>query len=128
MDFDPVTGKLWDTENGPEFGDEINLVEPGFNSGWSKVYGIWHNKGENMVSQHLRYPKDLVDLDDQGNYSMPELAWAYPAGLTAIKIINSNELGEEYERLVCGGYSHGEISPIFNLTKTEQFLSFQEID
>src|SRR5919199_91350 len=28
IDFDPVTGKLWDTENGPTFGDEINLVEP----------------------------------------------------------------------------------------------------
>ena len=26
--FDPVSGKLWDTENGPSFGDEINLVEP----------------------------------------------------------------------------------------------------
>ena len=33
IDFDPVTGKLWDTENGPESNDEINLVEPGFNSG-----------------------------------------------------------------------------------------------
>ena len=32
--FDPLTGKLWDTENGPNHGDEINLVEPGFNSGW----------------------------------------------------------------------------------------------
>ena len=25
-DFDPVNGNLWDTENGPAFGDEINLV------------------------------------------------------------------------------------------------------
>ncbi len=39
FDFDPVTGKMWDTENGPTFGDEINLVEPGFNSGWAKVQG-----------------------------------------------------------------------------------------
>jgi hypothetical protein len=30
---DPVTGRLWDTESGPEFGDEINLVDPGFRSG-----------------------------------------------------------------------------------------------
>ena len=30
IDFDPSTGKLWDTENGVIFGDEINLVEPGF--------------------------------------------------------------------------------------------------
>jgi glucose/arabinose dehydrogenase len=40
-DFDPVTGKLWDVEKGPLFGDEINLVEPGFNSGWLKIQGIW---------------------------------------------------------------------------------------
>ena len=37
IDFDPVTGNLWDTENGPGFGDEINLVEPGFNSGWYRT-------------------------------------------------------------------------------------------
>ncbi len=41
MDLDPETGYLWDTENGPGFGDEINLVEPGFNSGWAKIQGIW---------------------------------------------------------------------------------------
>ncbi len=41
FDWDPITGKLWDTENGPHNGDEINLVQPGFNSGWVKVQGIW---------------------------------------------------------------------------------------
>src|SRR5215207_968882 len=35
--FDPLTGNLWDTENGGF--DEINLVEPGFNSGWNKISG-----------------------------------------------------------------------------------------
>ena len=35
--FDPVTGVLWDTENGPSNYDEINLVLPGFNSGWNKI-------------------------------------------------------------------------------------------
>ena len=44
MDFDPVSGKLWDTENGPDFGDEINLVEPGFNSGWANDSGILDRK------------------------------------------------------------------------------------
>ena len=34
MDFDPMTGVLWDTENGAPFVDEINLVDTGFNSGW----------------------------------------------------------------------------------------------
>jgi len=39
IDFDPVSGKLWDTENGPQYGDEINVVEPGLNSGWKQVMG-----------------------------------------------------------------------------------------
>ena len=28
-----------DTENGPEDYDEINVVKPGFNSGWEQVMG-----------------------------------------------------------------------------------------
>ena len=39
MAFDPVTGKLWDTENGPNSYDEVNLVEAGFNSGWRELWG-----------------------------------------------------------------------------------------
>ena len=37
--FDPLTGYLWQTENGPDAYDEINIVKPGFNSGWIKVMG-----------------------------------------------------------------------------------------
>jgi len=33
FDFDPLSGTIWDTENGADDKDEINLVKPGFNSG-----------------------------------------------------------------------------------------------
>ncbi len=36
---DPHTGYLWETENGPDHFDEINLVKPGFNSGWKILAG-----------------------------------------------------------------------------------------
>ena len=39
MDIDLLTGKLCNTENGEDSYDEINLVQPGFNSGWSKIMG-----------------------------------------------------------------------------------------
>jgi glucose/arabinose dehydrogenase len=32
--FDPANGNLWETENGPECNDEINLVQPGDNYAW----------------------------------------------------------------------------------------------
>ena len=36
----PETGELWETENGPQGGDEINIIKPGANYGWPVVsYG-----------------------------------------------------------------------------------------
>jgi glucose/arabinose dehydrogenase len=35
--FDHVTGNLWETENGPECNDEINLIEAGGNFAWGPM-------------------------------------------------------------------------------------------
>jgi glucose/arabinose dehydrogenase len=89
MDFDPLTGKLWDTENGPSYGDEINLVEPGFNSGWLEVQG--------MAPVNFYSEQDLVNFWGKGNYSDPEFVWTDTVGPTAIKFLHSNKLGKQYE-------------------------------
>ncbi|MFL5767168.1 MAG: PQQ-dependent sugar dehydrogenase, partial [Actinomycetota bacterium] len=34
LDFDPQTGNLWESENGPECNDEINRIVKGGNFGW----------------------------------------------------------------------------------------------
>src|SRR5690606_11368305 len=39
MDVDAATGKLWMTENGDDAFDEVNLVEPGTNSGFVQFMG-----------------------------------------------------------------------------------------
>ncbi len=37
----PETGDLWETEHGPQGGDELNRIEPGLNYGWPVVgYGV----------------------------------------------------------------------------------------
>ena len=41
IDFDPITGALWDTENGEIGYDEVNLIKPGFNSGMGTSYGAY---------------------------------------------------------------------------------------
>lgn len=96
MAFDPLTGILWDTENGPEYGDEINMVEPGFNSGWNKVQGIWtpiENSPGNITSDFT----NLVSFNGTGKYSEPELSWYQPSpGLTSLIFLNSTKLGSKY--------------------------------
>ncbi|PWU82060.1 MAG: hypothetical protein DLM72_03760 [Candidatus Nitrosopolaris wilkensis] len=98
MDFDPVTKKLWDTENGPTFGDEINLVEPGFNSGWKQIQGVWKPIGPKAFEVKgpliLNRNNNLVDFGGKGKYRSPELVWNYTVGPTALKFLNSSKLGE----------------------------------
>ena len=39
--FHPQTGELWQSDIGPQAGDEINLIQPGANYGWPLIsYGI----------------------------------------------------------------------------------------
>ena len=85
MDFDPVTGNLWDTENGPQDGDEINLVG-GFNSGWNKVQGFWEPKGQ--APGKITYsPKELFSHNDTSMYRTPELGLVSATpGLNGYKI------------------------------------------
>lgn len=98
IDWDPVTGNLWDTENGPWYGDEINLVLPGFNSGWSKVQGIWKPNGDKMGKMLLEPSSSvLVDFNGKWYYSPPEFIWKKSVGPSAIKLLKSNLYGSEYE-------------------------------
>jgi len=102
MDFDPLTNKLWDTENGPKFGDEINLVEPGFNSGWKQIQGLWKPigpKGYEVEGPFIADPSNsrLVDFGGKGKYRSPELVWNYTVGPTALKFLTSEKLGKQYE-------------------------------
>ncbi|MFL6393446.1 MAG: PQQ-dependent sugar dehydrogenase, partial [Nitrososphaeraceae archaeon] len=77
MDFDPITGNLWATEAGFVF-DELNLVKPGFNSGWAKIDGIAsmckpgtcsYLSGNNISSSYL---DSLEDFGGRGKYSDPQ--------------------------------------------------------
>jgi aldose sugar dehydrogenase len=122
IDFDPVTGKLWDTEDGPGFGDEINLVEPGFNSGWSRVQGIWERENYYGGSVAPIKPDGLVDFDGRGKYSSPKFTWNRTVGVTSIKFLDSDKLGEDYQNdLFVADYNNGNLYH-FNLSKDRDQL------
>jgi glucose/arabinose dehydrogenase len=120
IDFDPVTGNLWDTENGLIFGDEINLVEPGFNSGYNKIDGIWlRGYPKDQTEKHIapRHPHDLVDFGGKGAYHIPQFTWFRSVGPTGITFFNSNKMGFQYENgifvgdIINGNIYHFRLAP-----------------
>ena len=95
---DPLTKNIWDTENGPEVFDEINLIFSGFNSGWKKIMG------PNGVGRYSSELSNLISLEGS-RYSDPEFTWNVPIGVTAIEFINSEKYGTEYQNDVLVGDS-----------------------
>ena len=102
IDFDPVTGNLWDTENGIDHYDEINLVEPGFNSGWRTIQGL--SKDNASFSSD-----NLVTLGENAKYRDPEFVWNQTAGTTALKFLDSDKLGKQYVNDMFVGDIHGHL-------------------
>jgi glucose/arabinose dehydrogenase len=126
IDIDHISGNLWDTENGPRFGDEINLVEPGLNSGWEKVQGIWklnQTKNKNVTYDQSDENIKLVDFDGKGKYSAPEFVWEKSIGPTALIFLASDKLGAEYKNDIFVGSVERGIIYHFSLTEDRKSLS-----
>jgi len=113
--FDPITGFLWDTENGPAYGDEINLVEPGFNSGTDILWGM-STEYDNL--------DNLVNFTGRGKYSNPEFVWNDTVAPTALTFLNSDKLGKQYENdMFVGDFNNGNIYHFdLNENRTELIL------
>jgi len=95
LTFDPASGRLWDTENGPTSYDEINLVLRGSNSGWTDIMG-----------PNSRSPGDtsgLVSLGANARYSEPEFSFKDPVAVTAISFLSGSSLGAAYDNKVLVG-------------------------
>lgn len=120
MAFDPLSGNLWDQENGEDAFDEINLVEPGFNSGWIQVQGpasrvaelkriettsLHHEDFPNL--QQFRWgPERIADTRAEAlsrlfvipgsHYSDPEYSWTHVLAPAAIGFLSSRALGPQW--------------------------------
>jgi glucose/arabinose dehydrogenase len=115
--FDPITGILWDTENGEDKYDEINLVKPGFNSGWYKAMG--------PISRTNVTENDLVNFYGS-QYSDPLFSWYIPIGITDIEFLKSNRLGDKYaNNIFVGDINNGKLY-YFEVNENRTGLKFNE--
>jgi aldose sugar dehydrogenase len=63
--WDPVSGKLWSSEHGPQGGDEINIIERGKNYGWGVITsgvqaGIEKREAEGMEQPIVYYTPTIA--------------------------------------------------------------------
>ena len=102
LDFDPLTGTLWDAEDGPADFDEINMVRPGFNSGWNQVMGPLERREGKSIN-------DLVQFQGS-HYADPIFSWHQSIGITDIEFLDSTRLGERFAgNLFVGDANNGNL-------------------
>jgi len=98
LTVDPVTGKLWDTENGPDFGDEVNIVPPYFNSGWEPIMGPANKTQLENLPKFLNY-----------TYHDPQFTWEETVAPTGLAFAKSPEYGKYQNNLFVGDCNNGNI-------------------
>jgi len=115
--FDPLTRNLWDTENGQKTDDEVNLVKPGFNSGWKVIQG----------SSQIKYMDrtDLETFNGKGVYRDPEFDWVDTVAPTSVLFFTSNKLGNDYTNDLFIGSVHNGTIYHFDLTKDREHLDLK---
>lgn len=118
--FDSITGYLWDTENGSHYGDEINIIKPGFNSGWRQVLAT-PSLYKSMTGEDFDRNK-LITFNNKGKYYDPALTWNQTMAPTTIAFIHTDTLGDEYkDDMLVGGVKNGTLLH-FDLNSTRTGL------
>lgn len=75
----PQTGDLWETENGPQGGDEINIIKPGKNYGWPVIsYGRSYSGDLTGETGPVAAPAVKEGMEQ------PLLMWSPSPALTAL--------------------------------------------
>lgn len=108
LSFHPQTGELWAAENGPQGGDEVNIIKAGANYGWP------------VVSYSRQYRGDWVSqLQQDANFVSPEIIWwpsIAPSGMT---FYDGDKFPEWQNNLFVGSMLEGRIPGSGHLERIE---------
>lgn len=109
----PETGDLWQTENGDDSWDEVNIFPGGANSGWWQVMGPVERfdqyreietASEDGTDNPDVPPDQLAESGDAAlerlveypgsSYVDPAFSWVYPPAVTSIAFVTDDSFGE----------------------------------
>jgi glucose/arabinose dehydrogenase len=94
--FHPDTGVLWETEHGPQGGDEVNNIQTGKNYGWPVAsYGREYAPNGAVVSEHPW--KEGIEE--------PMMLWVPSIGASGLMVYTGEQFPEWKGQLFAGGLS-----------------------
>jgi aldose sugar dehydrogenase len=116
MNFDPISGDLWENENGDDTFSELNRVEPGMNSGWVQIMGPSsrvaqfkeiETSPQFFGLQQIRWPPtNIADTPAEAlsrlfmlpgaHFSDPEFAWKFEVAPAGLGFVTGRALGPQY--------------------------------
>ncbi len=150
LGFDPLSGNLWDQENGDDAFDEMNRVTAGSNNGWVQMMGpsgrvsqfkqIETTYGAGNLQQ-LRWSPTLIASSPGAalaalymlpgaHYNEPELSWKYAVAPSTLGFLQGRGLGPQFEGDMFVGASRTFLSGgfLFRLKLTQDRLHFAFTD
>jgi glucose/arabinose dehydrogenase len=145
MAFDPVAGNLWAQENGEDAFDELNLIEPGMNSGWIQVMGplarideyrtiettsLHHDDFPNLqqfrwgperIAETRRKARSRLFVLPGSQYSNPEFSWKHVLAPAGIGFVEGRGMGRRFAGDLFVGFSVPEPlgGPLFRFNITD---------
>jgi len=94
----PGTGEVWQNENGPNGGDEVNIVKPGRNYGWP------------IVSYGRTYPGPRQsEVPWQEGFEQPVVFWVPSIAISGMAFYTGDRLPKWKGDVFVGGMRTGEI-------------------
>ena len=100
LTVNPYNGELWAAEQGPNGGDEVNVILPGKNYGWPFASYGRDYMGPRFNAQHTA----------QG-FEEPTVYWVPSIAVSGMTFYNGDRFPKWRRNLFVGGMREGEMSP-----------------
>jgi glucose/arabinose dehydrogenase len=105
LTFKPGTNELWETENGPQGGDEVNVIKAGKNYGWPLV-----TYGRDYDGKRLPGPS-------RDGFEAPELFWVPSVTASGILFYSGDKIPAWKGNLFLGSMTVGRLPGTGNLQR-----------
>ncbi len=100
--FHPETGDLWESEHGPQGGDELNLIVAGNNYGWPVIgYGVNYGVGN-----------PIHETTQRAGMEQPKHIWVPSIATSGLMVYTGDKFPDWYGDIFIGGLAGQQLAHI----------------